>query len=114
MVRNSKDEEEFISKADFETIISINKRTIELEIERVSQNETILESLTKISESQEEFKKIHEEIRVASSFNDEAIKDIKKRLEEIDKNQFRVQVILASNFLALILSFVITFFLSKH
>ncbi len=112
-------------KSDFEYILEVNKKAIEINIEVEKQNEQIIECLddTKLTydrieekidyilSSQKEQKRIADESktliekskelveevqRVAEESNDILKDAVKKKVEDIEKNLFRLIIILGS------------------
>lgn len=84
---------------DLNNILEVNQKslTIYLEVER--QNRLILETLKENKETLEiveEIKRDLEKFNTKLSENEDAVAEIKKKIEEIDKNMFRLILILGS------------------
>ena len=113
------------TKSDFEVILEVNKKAIEINIEVEKQNEQVIECLDDVKivydrieekiddvlNSQKEQKRITEESklliekskelveevqRIAEESNDILKDTVKKKVEEVEKNLFRLIIILGS------------------
>lgn len=121
----NEDGEEVLTSSEFKYILEVNRKAIEINIEVAKQNEQVISNLeefkdlverieekleTVIDEQKEhkrltldakgtieESKEITEDIQKISEESNEIIKDnLKKKIEEIEKNLFRLIIILGS------------------
>lgn len=112
------DGEGSITSSELEYILEVNKKSIEINIEVAKQNEQTLSTLDRLEEkvdfifekqkdhmrvNEEGFKIIEEakdvidEIKKLSEETNKTLKDaIEKKVEEIEKNLFRLVIILGS------------------
>lgn len=117
--------EEVLTNTDLKYILDVNKKAIEINIEVEKQNDQVISTLDEFKEfieriedkldtviteqkehkrltseakgTVEESKEISEEIHKISEETNEIIKDsLKKKIEEIEKNLFRLIIILGS------------------
>lgn len=82
---NKKDDDDNLSKSDFDTILEVNRKTIEVQLEVSDQNEKIIEGL---------------------DANQKADADIIKRIDDLDKKMFKIEVLLASGLISLIIQLI--------
>lgn len=87
--RRNKDDDSALQRSDIETIIKVNSRAIELQGEVSDQYEEIISSLSDVKDTQE---RIQED-------NDE----IKKEIKDISKAQFKIQILLTSGIVSVII-----------
>jgi len=87
-----KKDDDSLSRSDFDTIMEVNKKSIEIQIEVSDQNEKIIEYLDE---------------------NEEALKNLKLGLDEIDKKLFKIELFLATGVVSLVWQ-VIQFVMSKR
>lgn len=88
-----------ITRGELDTIIEVNKNAIEIHNEVSSQNEQIMEELEKNKDLIEEALNEIRELKSLKESNGQLLsqlKDLEKDFEELHKNQFRTQVLLAS------------------
>ena len=94
----TKRDEEILQKADIDTILSVNKKAIELYTENSEQNEEIIEYLSSIKSDTKELV--------------EKQKDIANEIKTIERAQFKLMVLLGSGIVSLIIQFIQL--LAKH
>jgi seryl-tRNA synthetase len=120
--KSPKREEDFLSSRDLELILSVNKKGIEINLEVERQNEKILTFLEELKENGTFYQKKLEEIldeaedvnrKVVSTdkssideFEDiknildkieDTQSDVKKKIEELERANFKLQVLLGSS-----------------
>jgi len=94
-----------ITRRELDTIIEVNKSAIEIHNEVSEQNEQIMEELEKAKGADERILGELRELKSLRESNYELLsqlKDMKKDFEELHKNQFRTQVLLASGVISAI------------
>ncbi len=117
-----KREEDSLSRSDLDAIIEVNKRAIELQIEVAAQNEKVIEDLEEVVKIENDIKRDTESaLRELSSLKQdikdnkkdtfEKIDDVKKKVDELDKSQFKIYALLTTGAIAVILQ-VIQLFLN--
>lgn len=84
-------DDENLSRSDFDTILEVNKKSIEIQVEVSDQNERILEAL----DDQEK-----------------KLDDIIEQNDELHKDLFKIQVLFASGILGLVIQ-LIQYFIKK-
>lgn len=89
---------EHLNKRDLEIILEVNRKAIEIETNVAEQNEEIVTFL-------EESKKREEDIQ-------ETVDKIKEKVDEINKDLFKIQVLFFSGILSLIIQ-VVQIFIKK-
>jgi hypothetical protein len=94
---------ESIKLSDLQSILIVNQKAIEIQIEVERQNEQILDVL-KVQAA--ERSAINKEIL-------EDVENIKSKIEEINKEAFRIQILLGSGLASLILQIIAMFFMKK-
>ena len=100
---------ENISKKDLDLILSVNRKAIEIESEVVEQNEEIIGSLTNVSKILEEHIKSDDKFQEGLSTN---ISQIKKDIDEVKKDLFKIQVLFITGLLTLVAQ-IVQIFLKK-
>lgn len=88
-----------ISKNDITQIIEVNKKAIELQSEVSTQNENVLEALEKLDKN---IDKSNPSIFLI----EKAIDKVDKNVEDIKNSLFKINVLLGSGILALILNII--------
>jgi hypothetical protein len=113
-----KREDDSLSKSDLDTIIEVNKKAIEVQIEVAAQNEKVIEDLEeniKISEglkrdtesTLKELSSLKEDIKDFKKDIEKKIDDdVKKKIDELDKSQFKIYAILTTGSIAVILQII--------
>lgn len=92
-------DKDIITSGDLDTILDVNRKAIELHTEVSGQNENILEHLEKENEKLDTILKVVEETN-----------SIKEKIEDIDKNIFRLLVILSTIGVGTIIAIIQQFF----
>lgn len=112
-----KREDDSLSRSDLDTIIEVNKKAIEVQVEVAAQNEKVIEDLEENIKINESIKRDAESaLRELSSLKQE-IKDCKKdildkveevegKVDELDKSQFKLYALLTTGAIAIILQII--------
>jgi len=87
-----------LNKKDFEVFLEVNRKAIEIETEVVGQNEEIISSLNNQKEQQ--------------SIIDNKLDEITTKIEKLDKDIFKIQVLFVTGALSLLLE-IIQIFIKK-
>lgn len=112
-----KREDELLSRSDLDSIIDVNKKAIELQVEVSAQNEKVIEDLAENTKITENIKRDTESTLKELSFNKQDSKDykndilekideIKDKVDKLDKNQFKIYVILTTGAIAIVLQII--------
>lgn len=94
-----------LKRKDLDLILEVNKKAIEIETEVAEQNEEIIDSLTKIQDTQKEH---------ASKFEsqDDKLDKLIKSTDDTNKDLFRMQVLFVTGLITLIAQ-IVEIFLKK-
>lgn len=99
-----------ITSEELNFIIKVNQKAIEIQSEVSKQNEDILETLEKIEEFEEEIEdKIDNIIDIIKQTNAAIKENIEKKVEDIEKNVFRLIIILTTTGIGTIINIIQTF-----
>lgn len=102
--------EENITSSELEYILDVNKKAIEINLEVEKQNEQTLNSLERIEEKIDDItEKQKDHIRITEEIALKLKDDIEAKIEEIEKNLFRLVIILGSAGVGTILTIIQTF-----
>jgi hypothetical protein len=88
----TKKDDDNLSKSDLDTIIEVNRKTIEVQLEVSDQNEKIIEGLEQNKKNDEEIIKLLEKI--------------KERIDENDRKLLKIEILLASGLISLIIQLI--------
>lgn len=94
-----------LKKKDFDLIMEVNKKAIEIETEVAEQNEEIIDGLEKIQTNQDTSDK-------KLDSHDEKLDTIIKQNEEVSRDLFRTKVLYITGLLALVAQ-IVEIFLKK-
>lgn len=112
-----KREDDSLSRSDLDTIIEVNKRAIEVQVEVAAQNEKVIEELEESKKINEAIKRDTESALKELSSLKQDIKDYKKdvldkveevesKVDELDKSQFKLYALLTTGAIAIILQII--------
>jgi hypothetical protein len=102
--------EEGITSSELEYILDVNKKAIEINLEVEKQNEQTLSSLERIEEKIDGItEKQKDHIRITEELVLKLKNDIETKIEEIEKNLFRLVIILGSAGVGTILTIIQAF-----
>lgn len=112
-----KREDDSLSRSDLDTIIEVNKRAIELQVEVAAQNEKVIEDLEENKKINEATKRDTESALKELSSLKQDIKDYKKdvldkveevktKVDDLDKSQFKLYALLTTGAVAIILQII--------
>lgn len=108
---------EYDLSSEFEYVLDVNKKAVEIHVEVARQNEDVLESLERIENKVgvivdkqrdhldtsndsvvhvEDIKENIEEMGLQVAENTDSLKEIEKKIEDIEKNFFRLIIVLTS------------------
>lgn len=94
-----------VSKQDLELILSVNKKTIEVQLLVSEQNETIIDGLKKLENIEENVEKL----TIDTKDNLEKLTD---KIEEINRDLFKIQILFLTGIIGIVTQ-IISFFLKK-
>lgn len=110
MNENIKNKSDLISKQDLETILQVNKKSIEIETEVANQNEEILETLAKneslIQSIDSKIEKKLEKINLELEKNKENNIKIFENFTNINKSLFEIKVLFGVGAISIILQII--------
>jgi hypothetical protein len=99
---------ENIKKSDLDVILEVNRKAIEIETEAVEQNEDIIEALYELKNTQD---KCLENLRILSEIKTDQT-TISKKIEETQRDMFKLQALFAAGVISLFIQ-VVQLFLKK-
>lgn len=104
-------DKEAITSGDLDTILDVNKKAIELHEAAGRQNEDILEDLSEKDKVMERSEgKLDDILRIVKETNDAIKTNIEHKIDEIEKNLFRLIVILSTIGVGTLIAIVQSFF----
>lgn len=89
---SGKKDDESLSKSDLNTILEVNKKTIEVQLEVYDQHEKIIDIL-------EDNKKAEAEIKTE-------LKEIKNKIDDNDRKLLKIEILLASVIISLVVQLI--------
>lgn len=109
--------DDLLSKSDLDSILEVNKKAIEVQIEVASQNEKVIEALEEVNEKEDSIKKdieylvkdvdtIQDNIKESKKEIMDKIDSLKKAIDELDRTQFKIHAVLTTGAIAVILQII--------
>lgn len=105
---------DIVNKEDLKLILEVNRKAIEIETAGVSQNEEILESLSIIKNNESNVTDLLKRIEENEKKSSEKLEKITEKLNEIDKDLFRIQVLFVSGAISLVIQIIQMFISFKN
>lgn len=112
-----KREDDSLSRSDLDAIIDVNKRAIELQIEVAAQNEKVIEDIEEsikigsdikrdTESTLKELSTLKTDIKEYKKDVTDKIDEVKKKVDELDKSQFKIYALLTTGAIAIILQII--------
>ncbi len=105
-----KDDDESLSRNDLDTILEVNKKSIEIQIEVSDQNEKIIEALEDNQNTVDFIKSKVEDGDRKLEENQNALEIIKSKVEENERKLLKIEIFLATGIISLLIQLALAVF----